>query len=174
MSHTPDLPNDNTTQDRLPQDEKGINRRHFLETGVWVSAGVIGLTLVGGGGRFLVGDALEPKAEAWVKLEEIANLPAGQVHKITYTVRSVDAWRRVNRTGLLYTFSDDGSEYTVLDATCTHLGCNVHWKEAGERFYCACHDAYFSREGAVLSGPPPAPLASLPTKIEDGILFALL
>jgi Rieske Fe-S protein len=37
---------------------------------------------------------------------------------------------------------------------------------------CPCHDGRFSpASGAVISGPPPAPLASLQTSVEDGEIF---
>jgi Rieske Fe-S protein len=151
-----------------------FNRRRLLEAGFWASTGITGLALAGGGVRFLVGDALKPPKQQWVKVGEVDALPAGQVHQITYAKRNKDAWRSVERPGLLYAYSADGADYTVLDATCTHLGCNVHWKAESERFYCACHDAYFSREGDVISGPPPTALVRRQAKIEDGALLVLL
>lgn len=89
-------------------------------------------------------------------------------------MRSKDGWRTVERTGVLYAFSDDGAAYTVLDAICPHSGCNVQWRDERNQFRCPCHDAWFSREGEVISGPPPRPLAQLETKIEEGRLLALL
>lgn len=153
---------------------KAISRRSLLETGVWATTGVIGLTLAGAGGRFLVGNALVPAERQWVALGQTAKLPANQMHIITYKKRSKDAWRRTERPGLLYVYSEDGADYRALDAACTHLGCNVHWKEESNRFYCACHDAFFSQQGEVVSGPPPAPLQRIETKVEEGVLYALL
>lgn len=48
--------------------------------------------------------------------------------------------------------------YTALSAVCTHLGCIVKWSPQESVFLCPCHAARFSSQGAVLSGPPPAPL----------------
>ncbi len=155
-------------------DEAALSRRRFLEIGFWTVAGAAGLTVGGPGVRFLVGDALEPAAEHWVELGQVADLPAGQVHRVTYSFRDNDAWREVQQTGILYAFSDDGVVYTVLDATCTHLGCNVHWKAEAKLFACPCHEGRFSREGAVISGPPPRSLRQLQTKVEDGVLLALV
>jgi Rieske Fe-S protein len=105
-----------------------------------------------------------------------ADLASVQVHRARYSMREKDAWRAMARTGILYVFSNDGTEteYTVLDATCTHAACNVHWKEEKNQFCCPCHDGCFSREGEVLSGPPTRPLRRLQTKIEAGVLFALI
>ena len=115
------------------------DRRRFLEIGLWTSVGVAGLAFMGTGGRFVVGDALSPQQEQWVQVGEVAKLPAGQVHRATYTARTKDAWRSSERKGLLYVSSDDGANYTVLDGTCTHLGCNVKWTDENQGFHCPCH-----------------------------------
>ncbi len=47
----------------------------------------------------------------------------------------------------------------ALDATCTHLGCQLVWDESRGRFRCPCHGSEFSPEGKVLSGPASRPLA---------------
>jgi Rieske Fe-S protein len=151
-----------------------VNRRQFLESGVWATTGVVGLALLGTGGRFVVGDALESKSAEWVNVGEVASLAANQVHKVTYTVRRKDAWRTIEEKGLLYVYSEDGATYTVLSAVCTHLGCNVHWEDDGNEFRCPCHDAHFDRHGAVVSGPPRRALPQLETKIEAGILMVLV
>lgn len=154
--------------------QQSLNRRQFLETGVWATTGVVGLTLMGTGGRFVVGDALENKQAAWVNVGEVASLPAKQMHKVTYNLRRTDAWRKIEEKGLLYVYSEDGATYTVLSAVCTHLGCNVHWEEEGGDFRCPCHDAHFDQRGAVVSGPPRRALPQLETKIEAGVLMVLV
>ncbi|MCL4301458.1 MAG: Rieske (2Fe-2S) protein [Anaerolineae bacterium] len=155
-------------------DDEALSRRRFLELGFWSAAGVAGLTVGGAGLRFLAGNSLDPKPEHWVEVGAVADLPTGQVHRATYKVRTTDVWREIEKAGLLYAFSDDGAEYTVLEATCSHLGCNVHWREETGHFACPCHNGAFTREGVVVSGPPPAPLRRLSTKIENGILLALV
>lgn len=151
-----------------------LSRRRFFALGFWAATGVTGLTIGGAGVRFLVGVSLEAKPQQWVEVGHIADLPAGQVHQARYQVRTTDAWREVEVKGLVYAVSDDGLEYTVLDATCTHLGCNVLWQEQAGRFACPCHGGFFDRAGQVISGPPPTPLQRLQTKIENGNLLALV
>jgi cytochrome b6-f complex iron-sulfur subunit len=47
----------------------------------------------------------------------------------------------------------------AFSAICTHLGCVVQWDSAGGYIQCPCHDGRFNAQtGAVISGPPPAPL----------------
>jgi cytochrome b6-f complex iron-sulfur subunit len=48
--------------------------------------------------------------------------------------------------------------FKAFSAVCTHLGCLVKWDPAKKGFLCPCHAAVFDENGAVLSGPPPAPL----------------
>lgn len=151
-----------------------LNRRQLMEAGFWTCSGVAGLAIAGVSVRFLTGNALEATQGQWAKVDEIANLPSGQMHRVTYRLRTKDAWRTSERKGALYAYSADGVEFTVLDATCTHLGCIVHWRAEQERFSCPCHEGYFSRDGNVISGPPPEPLAKVQTKIEDGVLYALI
>jgi len=50
----------------------------------------------------------------------------------------------------------------------------VSWKEAEVVYVCPCHDAHFSIDGEVVSGPPPRPLDPYETKIENGELFVFL
>ena len=151
-----------------------MSRRRFLEIGFWTATGAAGLTVSGAGLRFLVGNSLDPKPEHWVEVGSVADLPSFQVHRATYRVRTTDAWREAEESGILYAFSDDGATYTVLDATCSHLGCNVKWKEETHQFACPCHEGRFSREGIVVSGPPPRSLRQLSTKVENGVLLALI
>ncbi len=47
----------------------------------------------------------------------------------------------------------------AYSAVCTHLGCIVHWDQQRQFILCPCHDGRFNPvTGAVISGPPPAPL----------------
>lgn len=58
-------------------------------------------------------------------------------------------------------------EIVALSAVCTHLGCIVKWKESSQELFCPCHGGRFDTKGAVLGGPPPAPLTSFVAAVED-------
>jgi len=44
-----------------------------------------------------------------------------------------------------------GSDITVFDAHCTHMGCILHYD--AEHFNCPCHHSRFDSEGTRLRGP---------------------
>ncbi len=63
-----------------------------------------------------------------------------------------------------------GGEIVALSAICTHLGCIVQWEKNKQDFLCPCHAGRYSPDGAVISGPPPKPLARLPIAVANGIV----
>ncbi len=168
LSDLPDLP-----PEKGEWDQQALARRNFLQ-GTFAVLATVGVLHIGiPAARFLVGNSLEPAETKWVELGAIDSLPADQVTRVNYSVQITDAWREVTRRGTVYVYSlDGGATYEVLDATCTHLGCIVRWREDKQVFGCPCHSAVFSQQGEVISGPPPEPLHQLATKIVDGKLFA--
>lgn len=55
----------------------------------------------------------------------------------------------------------DGGGYYALDAGCTHLGCDVGLKTAGDLkqgFLCPCHGATYDADGLMPTSPAPSPL----------------
>jgi cytochrome b6-f complex iron-sulfur subunit len=60
----------------------------------------------------------------------------------------------------------------AYSAICTHLGCIVAWNESARAIVCPCHDGRFNAStGAVISGPPPAPLAPVNATVEEDKIF---
>jgi glycine/D-amino acid oxidase-like deaminating enzyme/nitrite reductase/ring-hydroxylating ferredoxin subunit len=47
----------------------------------------------------------------------------------------------------------------VVSATCTHVGCVVHWNSFEQCWDCPCHGSHFAPDGAVLNAPAAAGLA---------------
>jgi thiosulfate dehydrogenase [quinone] large subunit len=61
----------------------------------------------------------------------------------------------------------DGS-FVAFDTICTHAGCTVEWDRADRLLVCPCHEAVFDPEdgAAVLGGPAPSPLKTLPIVVD--------
>lgn len=62
---------------------------------------------------------------------------------------------------------DRNLEHYGLNAVCTHLGCVVPWIMAENKFMCPCHGSHYDREGKVLRGPAPLPLALAHAEVDD-------
>lgn len=58
-------------------------------------------------------------------------------------------------------------EMKAYTAKCTHLDCNVQYKDDTEQIWCACHNGFYDLEGRNVSGPPPRPLQRYNVSIVD-------
>jgi cytochrome b6-f complex iron-sulfur subunit len=60
----------------------------------------------------------------------------------------------------------------AFSGICTHLGCIVEWDPNRQFILCPCHDGRFNPiNGAVISGPPPAPLSELALTVEGNAVY---
>jgi cytochrome b6-f complex iron-sulfur subunit len=98
-------------------------------------------------------------SEARVAVASTADLPPGQ--GAVYSV--------ANKPVLVIHTPDD--RYAALSATCTHLGCILYWEVDRQVISCPCHEAFFNTTGAVISGPPPAPLESYRVQVEGDQIY---
>jgi glycine/D-amino acid oxidase-like deaminating enzyme/nitrite reductase/ring-hydroxylating ferredoxin subunit len=70
---------------------------------------------------------------------------------------------RIVRSGLkkLAGCRDQDGRLHVHSASCTHLGCVVHWNSLEQCWDCPCHGSQFAPDGTALNGPAVSPLAKL-------------
>jgi thiosulfate dehydrogenase [quinone] large subunit len=63
----------------------------------------------------------------------------------------------------------------AYSAICTHQGCTVGYNPSGNTLDCPCHGGKFdpANGGAVLAGPPPAPLASYKVAIQGNSIVTV-
>lgn len=83
-------------------------------------------------------------------------------------VRRIPPGKSINFTdlkGQRLNIVNTGDEFIALSTKCTHLGCQVFWKERERLFFCPCHDGFFDERGNVVKGPPPAPLTTYKVEV---------
>ena len=143
-------------------------RRRFLggvlATIQAVIAGTVG-TILGGA---VVAPALAQKEESWLPAGSLGDIPAQQPTPVTLRVARQDGYAEVVDRRTVFLIRGGDGQVTALDSTCTHLGCRVGWDVETSEFKCPCHGGIYDATGAVKAGPPPAPLARLTVRVEDG------
>ncbi len=48
---------------------------------------------------------------------------------------------------------DENDKYEMVSASCTHLGCVIHWNDLEKSWDCPCHGSRFTPSGKVIEGP---------------------
>jgi Rieske Fe-S protein len=152
--------------------ESDLNRRKFMEIGIYGISGTIaavsGVALT----RFAIGPSFEKKKSKWIEFE-LENNPDDRegFERIILGYETKHGWLTRYERVLAFARKTKDDEVVVINATCTHLGCIVTWKEDQKIFQCPCHDGRYDAEGLVISGPPPKPLERHKTKVVDGRIF---
>jgi Rieske Fe-S protein len=154
--------------------ESDMNRRKFMEVGIYAITGAI--TVVSGIALtlFAVGPSFRKGKAKWIEIEldESAESNSG-FSRVVLEYEKKDGWLTATAKSLVYVKRLNADEVIAISAACTHLGCIVTWDADQQIFKCPCHDGRYNPEGQVISGPPPKPLRRHKTKIEDGrILLA--
>lgn len=136
--------------------------------------GAIWAIVVGGvAGAFVSSPLRRERASNTVRVGDIFGFTTDfRAVRLELPIR--DGWyeRTLRRT--LYVRVNDNGDPEVLSGTCTHLGCTVQWMSDDNHFACPCHAGIFAPDGAVLGGPPDAPLPQLASEIRDGDLYVTL
>jgi len=145
-------------------------RRRFLAAVVNSIQGVIGGTLAVLLGGAVVGPSFLRRRETWLKATTLDVLAEGEPTPVTLRVSKQDGFTRTVERSVVFLVKS-GERVTALSSTCTHLGCRVSWDSEAKQLKCPCHGGVYDRTGAVLAGPPPAPLATMTTRVDGDQVF---
>lgn len=146
------------------------SRRSFLKSaGGLVGAGIV-ISLGAVLGVSAVGPTLADQPRQWVDAGPEKDFPIGGITGVTLHYKRSQAFHSENMEVPVLVRRDAEQDFICFSSSCPHLGCAVSWDELSRRFKCACHGGAFDRDGKVIAGPPPAPLARLPWRLENGIL----
>jgi Rieske Fe-S protein len=148
-----------------------ISRRDFITmvtaaVGTFITA-VVGLPAI----AYLLGPALKvTSGNAWVPVGKLDSFEIGKPTLATFTRSKVNGWEKTVNSYGVFVLRKSATEILAFSNVCTHLGCRVNWQADKSEYICPCHDARFSADGKVVSGPPPRPLDKYETRVADGIL----
>ena len=79
-------------------------------------------------------------------------------------------WQNVPNTRIWVKRDNLGIE--AILATCTHLGCEVHFFSEKNEWQCPCHGSIYDSEGRPIAGPAPRPLPRVAVTLNpDGTLL---
>lgn len=143
------------------------DRRRFLVGVIRTIQGAIGGTLA-----FLLGGAVVfPRFRRgqndWIAAATLGDLQVDEPTPVMLRMVRDDGYMQVADRQVVFLVKNAEGRVTALSSTCTHLGCRVSWDPDDQLLRCPCHGGEYDRTGAVVAGPPPAPLARVRTRVED-------
>ncbi len=108
--------------------------------------------------------------EAWRKVvDDVNTLEPDVPNKVDFVEALTDAWVTTRALRSVWLYTEDGEQFTAFSGLCPHLGCSYAFDADKDQFHCPCHHGIFEKKtGAVLAGPPPRGLDTLPVKVENG------
>ena len=148
-------------------------RRTFLVRMIQAIPTVMGLSLLVPLFRYVSAPAFARRAEVWMPIGTVADVPVGQPQELDYTSTSKDGWRTTSAKKAVWVIKQADDAITVFSPLCPHLGCGFRWDAPTRQFHCPCHGSVFDVTGKVVAGPAPRSLDVLPTKVENGQLLVL-
>src|SRR5262245_29968026 len=129
-------------------------RRRVLAIFVNGFVAVVGGALSALLGVFALRPASAASRDRWVRAGALSDLKPNVPVPRVLTVSRVDGWYRERARQTVFLVWDGDKQVRALSATCSHLGCQVHWDTQASRFRCPCHGGVYDASGKVVSGPP--------------------
>lgn len=143
-------------------------RRSFMARAIVAIHAVMGAALAFILGATTLTPSFARRRESWLRAAALDALPDDQPLAVTLRVMRQDGYSQVIDRTVVYLVRTGDDGVRALQSTCTHLGCRTSYDRRSKRILCPCHGGVFDTMGNVIDGPPPAPLPTLATRIEDG------
>ena len=144
------------------------DRRNFLVRAIAAIQATMGATVAFILGATTLAPSFTRRDETWLHAATFDSLPENQPVPVTLRVTRSDGYSQVVDRTVVYLVRTGDESVRALQSTCTHLGCRTSYDRKSKRILCPCHGGVFDVNGDVLDGPPPTPLPTLTTRIEDG------
>jgi len=162
-----------STKNISPKNERlNTNRRDFIKTAALTGCAALmtGIPLA----AYVITPALKKSTGKWIDLGAVEELEPDNFAMLSYEFMVKDGWLVLPQRGFVWAKAEAEGRVKVLSSTCTHLACNVIWREEAGVFECPCHSGRFDAQGQPIAGPPARPLSVLEHKVEDGSLMVYL
>jgi Rieske Fe-S protein len=159
-----------------PEPSVSPGRRRALVLLINSVVGLIGGALTALLGVFALKPAGAASRDRWIRAGALSDLEPDTPAARVLIVPRVDGWYRERAPQTVFLLWDGKTQIRAFSATCTHLGCQVHWEAQDRHFLCPCHGGVYDAAGNVLDGPPPRPLDSIDARIDsaaDSVLVRL-
>lgn len=150
--------------DHQPTPESPGRRNFFVRVVVAVQA-LMGGTIAAVLGGAVLAPSFRRKDESWLHAAALKAVREDEPLPVTLRVARQDGYAQVVDRTVVYLVRQ-GDTVRAMSSTCTHLGCRTSYDKASKHIVCPCHGGVYDLEGNVISGPPPAPLPPVPTKID--------
>jgi menaquinol-cytochrome c reductase iron-sulfur subunit len=147
-----------------------VSRRGFIGWALGIGAGLVAIVAGVPQIAALIAIPARAKPQAFADVAKVSDLAAGTPTALSFTSQTADAFNTTLLPHSVWAVKTSETAVTVFSPVCTHLGCQVGWDSATQRFVCPCHNSIFAKDGAVVSGPAPRALDQLPSKVKDGVL----
>ncbi|GAB3806421.1 ubiquinol-cytochrome c reductase iron-sulfur subunit [Virgibacillus kimchii] len=154
------------------------NRREFLSKSLKGAAGLFAVSILPISLAACNNDEKSIDTSTMANLGPLEELEKGEFpKKVSYKVTIQDAWYEQEREGFVYINKNkEENSLLIMSPICTHLGCiagdaDMEMKNEGVQFYCPCHDGQYDEYGINIGGPPPRPLDTFDSYIQDGNVY---
>lgn len=149
-----------------------LSRKNFLQVVVVGIGGVLtalyGIPAI----AYVVMPALKKdKSNDWLRLGTTSKVEPGTPTLFSVKIERQTGWIVNEEEIMVYIYTEDGRNYESISNVCTHLGCRVRWIDEQQQFFCPCHNGVYDKQGNVLAGPPPRPLARYELNIKDEDIY---
>jgi menaquinol-cytochrome c reductase iron-sulfur subunit len=146
------------------------SRRTFLAQVIGACVGfltvLIGIPVVGA----VVSPALKETEGGKLSVGRADSFQADVPTSVELSIARSDGWVQTKQTVAVWVVKQASGDFVVFNGHCTHLGCAYHWQADQNQFECPCHGGVYSKDGKVVAGPPPRPLDTLETSVQNGVL----
>lgn len=154
-----------------PETEPTLSRRRFFRRIVLLFSSLAGAVLTIPFVAAVVGPSFRRSQSPWSRVGKLGNLNVDQPVNLDFERRSTQAYLVEKVENTVWVVKGDSGKVQVFSPICTHLGCHYNWDAGRGKFVCPCHGSVFTPGGEVVAGPAPRPLDTLPSKVEDGVLY---